>query len=159
MAVKRKVFKASAKAKPKAKVKPKAKPIAKPKVKAKARAAQKPADTSRELAKKIAEIASDHKAIDIVVLDLRSLTSFADYFVIVSGASDRQVGAIAEAVRQDIKAMGRLPISEEGLRAGHWALLDYGDVILHIFYGEDREYYQLERLWHDAPRVKFSSIG
>ena len=116
-------------------------------------------DHTREIARKIAGIASDHKAEDIVVMDLRPVTSFTDYFVVASGMSDRQVQAIADSVRDEMKRAGRLPISEEGFRDGHWALIDYGDVILHVFYHEDREHYQLESLWHDAPRVKFKGIN
>ena len=126
---------------------------------AKAPAKSKETDASRELARRIASIASDRKAIDIAVLDLRSLTSFTDYFVIASGASDRQVEAIAGAVREEMKRGGRLPISEEGLRSGHWALIDYGDVVTHVFYHTDRDHYQLEKLWSDAPRVTFRGIS
>ena len=110
---------------------------------------------SRTLAKKIAKIANDHKAIDIKVLDLRKLTSFTDFFVICSGASDRQVQAIADSIHVDVKKLGRKPIGEEGLRGGSWALIDYGDVIAHVFYNEQRDYYQLDQLWGDAPIVKF----
>lgn len=113
---------------------------------------------TKVLAKKVASIASDHKAVDIKVLDLRGLTSFTDYFVIASGTSDRQVQAIAGAIREELKKTGRMPISEEGMNSGRWALVDYGDVVAHVFYGEEREYYQLERLWHDAPRVAFKGI-
>ena len=115
--------------------------------------------TPRNLAKKIANIASDHKAIDIVVLDLKKLTSFTDYFIICSGASDRQVKAIADSIHYDIKnESGRLPLGEEGVNSGHWALIDYGDVVAHVFYEEDREHYQLEKLWHDAAEVKLEGI-
>lgn len=115
----------------------------------------KKSDTS-VLAKTIARIAADHKAVDIKILDLRKLTSFTDYFIICSGASDRQVQAVANSVYDDLKKAGRLPISEEGVQTGLWALLDYGDVVVHVFYQDEREHYQLEKLWHDAPRVKFS---
>lgn len=114
--------------------------------------------TPRNLAKRIATIASDHKAIDIAVLDLRKLTSFTDFFIICSGASDRQVQAIARAIHHEIKEAGRLPLGEEGIDSGRWALLDYGDVVTHVFYQEERDYYQLERLWHDAPRVTFAGV-
>ena len=115
--------------------------------------------TTRTLAKRIAEIASDKKAIDILVLDLRKLTSFTDFFVIASGASDRQVQAIADAIHREIKDAGRMPLGEEGMRTGHWALLDYGDVVTHVFYHADREHYQLERLWFDAPRLTFKGVN
>lgn len=108
---------------------------------------------SLAFAKRIARIAADHKAEDIAVLDLRGLSGFTDYFVICSGLSDRQVQAIAESIHDEVKRDGRLPLGEEGFRSGHWALLDYGDAVAHIFYHADREHYQLERLWYDAPRV------
>lgn len=112
--------------------------------------------TPRMLARRIFKIADDHKAKDTVVLDLRKLTSFTDYFIISSGTSDRQVQAIAAAIREELKNDGRLPFGEEGLYSGHWALLDYGDAVAHIFYHTEREHYGLEKLWYDAPRVKFS---
>jgi ribosome-associated protein len=111
--------------------------------------------TPRNLAKKIAKIADDHKAFDIRILDLRKLTSFTDYFVICSGNSDRQVAAVADAIHEDLRKVGRRPLGEEGLREGQWALMDYGDVVAHVFYKDARDYYQLERLWHDAPSVKY----
>lgn len=114
---------------------------------------------SKTLAKHIATIASEHKALDIVVLDLRKLTSFTDYFVICSGASDRQVKSVADAIRSDIKKEGRLPIGEEGFNSGSWALVDYGDVVAHVFYTDERDYYQMERLWNDAPRVVFKGVN
>nr|HPQ81777.1 ribosome silencing factor [bacterium] len=126
--------KTKAKAKPNVKAKTKLQPKKKTMAKAalKGRPASRAQDTSRDLAERIVQVAAGRKAIDIVVLDLRKLTSFADYFVIMSGSSDRQVGAIAEAVRHELKSAGRLPISEEGVRQGHWALIDYGDVVLHV---------------------------
>ncbi|MBT3181383.1 MAG: ribosome silencing factor [Deltaproteobacteria bacterium] len=115
--------------------------------------------TPRLLAKKIAQIASDHKAIDVVVLDLKKLTSFTDFFIICSGASDRQVKALADSIHYDIKSeTGRVPLGVEGMRDGHWALIDYGDVVAHVFYEEVREHYQLEKLWNDAAEVKFEGI-
>ena len=116
--------------------------------------------TTRTLAKRIAEIASDKQAIDILVLDLRKLTSFTDFFVICSGASDRQVLAIARAIHDSLKKdHGVMPMGEEGMNSGHWALLDYGDVVTHVFYQEDRDHYQLEKLWFDAPRVAFKGVN
>lgn len=113
---------------------------------------------SKALAKRIAKIASDHKAENIVVISLAGLTSFTDFFVICTGNSDRQVSSIADSIRAEIKKDGRLPFGEEGLSDGRWALIDYGEVVAHVFYKEMRDYYQLERLWSDAPRVKFTGI-
>ena len=120
---------------------------------------QREDDPSRLLARRVAEVASDHKALDIEVLDLRTLTSFTDYFIVMSGASDRQVAAIADAIHLGLKEAGHVPLSEEGFRGGHWALIDYGDVVVHVFYSATREHYQLEKLWFDAPRVAFKGIN
>lgn len=108
---------------------------------------------SLALAKKIASIAGDRKAIDVKVLDLRKLSSFADFFVVCSGNSDRQVQAISGTVRDTLKTKGVFPLSEEGVNNGRWALIDYGDIVVHIFQPEERENYQLEKFWCDAPRV------
>ena len=109
-------------------------------------------------AKNIAKEASDHKAKDIVVMDLRHVASFADYFVICSGGSERHVQAIADAVAFDQKKRGKKLLGEEGRSNARWILLDYGDVIMHIFYDEERRHYNLENLWHDAKRVMFKGI-
>ena len=94
------------------------------------------------------------KAFDVVVLDLRGLASFADTFIICSGRSHRQVSAIAEFVQQDLKAKGIKSLGIEGLREGHWILMDYGDVIIHVFYAPIRTFYDLEGLWSDAERIE-----
>ena len=132
-----------------------------PKVAKGSRAAKggKAAAVTNTLARQIAQVASDHKALEIQVLDLRTLTSFTDFFVVCSGASDRQVISIADAIHHELKGSGRLPLGEEGLRSGHWALLDYGDVVVHVFYAPAREHYQLEKLWFDAPRLTFKGIN
>lgn len=109
---------------------------------------------SRILANAIAKAASGKKAVDPVMLDLRKLTSFTDFFVVMSGTSDRHVQAVARAILDDIRLLGVRPIGVEGERQGRWILLDFGDVVAHVFYQEARDYYQLERLWADAPRVK-----
>ena len=108
---------------------------------------------SKRLAMMIAHAAEEKKARDIVVLDLRKLTTFTDFFVICSGSSDRQVQAIARALTDEIKAHKRKPIGVEGERGGRWILIDFGDVVAHVFYHEERDYYQIEKLWSDAPRV------
>ena len=94
------------------------------------------------------------KALDVVALDVRGLASFADAFIICSGRSHRQVSAIAEFVEQDLKAKGIRPVGIEGLTQGHWVLMDYGDVVIHVFYEPIRTFYDLEGLWSDAKRIK-----
>ena len=108
---------------------------------------------SRETALLCVRFALETKAYDLVVLDVGALTSLADYFIICTGRSDTQVQAIAQSIDEGIGKLGRHPLSREGFSAGHWALIDYGDVIVHIFYEPVREYYDLERLWAHAPRL------
>lgn len=98
--------------------------------------------------------AADKKAADVVTLDVRETIGITDYFVICSGSSDRQVKTIAEEVTKQLKAVGSKPVRREGDREGGWILLDYGDFVVHVFAAEAREYYDLERLWKDAPRVR-----
>jgi len=98
------------------------------------------------------------KAENLVVLDVREMTSVADAFIICSGRSNRQVQAIAEYIQSDLKKQHKKPLSVEGLTEGHWALLDYGDVIIHIFYEPVRVFYDLEGLWMDARRIKTRSM-
>jgi len=93
------------------------------------------------------------KAIDLTILDVRGVASFADTFIICSGRSNRQVSAIAEFIESYLKERGIKPLGIEGLREGHWVLMDYGDVIIHIFYKPIREFYDLEGLWADARRI------
>lgn len=98
------------------------------------------------------------KAQGVVVLDVHDLTSLADYFIICSGKSNRQVSAIADHVQRELKTAGIRPLSVEGAREGHWVLMDYGYVVIHIFYEPVRNFYDLEGLWADAPRVKTESL-
>jgi len=97
--------------------------------------------------------ALERKAYDLVVLETTKLTSIADYFVICSGRSDTQVQAIAEAVRDHLGSLGVQALSTEGIERGQWALLDYGDVVVHVFQVPVRAFYDLDRLWARAPRV------
>jgi iojap-like ribosome-associated protein len=106
--------------------------------------------TSRTLAKKIAELALSKKAYDVVLLDLRSLTSTTDFFVICSADSDTQVRAIADAVEKGSEDIGVSVWHTEGFQASTWIILDYVDVVVHVFHRETRLYYNLERLWSDA---------
>jgi ribosome-associated protein len=98
--------------------------------------------------------ALDHKAYDLVVLEMGGISSIADYFVICSGRSDTQVQAISEAIEEGLRRRGERPLAVEGLPHGQWVLMDYGDVVVHIFYVPAREFYDLERLWVRAPRVE-----
>ena len=96
---------------------------------------------------------NDHKAIDVRVLDLRTISNAADFFVIASGTSDTHVRTLAERVLESIEKDGRRPHHVEGVSAGRWALLDFVDVVVHVFHPTLRDYYQLERLWDDAPTL------
>jgi ribosome-associated protein len=98
--------------------------------------------------------ALDHKAYDLVVLETGHLSSIADYFVICSGRSDTQVQAIAEGIEAHLAANGERPLSVEGVPHAQWVLMDYGDVVVHVFYVPVRGFYDLERLWARAPRVE-----
>jgi len=98
------------------------------------------------------------KAMNLVALDVRDLTSFADVFIICSGRSNRQVKAIAEHIQVDLKKQKIKPLSVEGVGDGHWVLLDYGHVIIHIFYDPVREFYDLEGLWMDARRIETPTL-
>jgi len=103
------------------------------------------------------KIASDGKGEDIVVLDVRKISSFADYFVILSGRSTRHVQALAENLENELRSKRINTSQAEGLAEGKWVLLDFDDVIVHIFYHEQRDFYDLEGLWHDAPRLETQS--
>ncbi|MBX5482999.1 MAG: ribosome silencing factor [Myxococcaceae bacterium] len=108
---------------------------------------------ARALAHKIARVVLDKKAADVVVLDVRGIASYTDYVVIASGESDRQVTAMAESTQEKLKADdGIVPLGYEGTESGQWVLLDYGDVVAHLFQAEARAHYDLEGLWADAPR-------
>ena len=108
--------------------------------------------TPEEIAQAITEFAADRKAVDIVQLDLREIIGYTDYFVICTGRSDRQVKAIHDAVHQGMKAEhGLLPRRVEGLSQAHWVLMDYLDVVVHVFTPDTRSYYRLEQLWGEAP--------
>jgi ribosome-associated protein len=98
--------------------------------------------------------AESKKASDILVLDLTGITSFADYFVICTGANQRQIQAISDEVGMQLKQAGELPISVEGYSQAEWVLADYGDLLVHIFSPKARDYYALERLWRSAKTVE-----
>jgi ribosome-associated protein len=103
------------------------------------------------LVDRVAAIASDKKAMDIRVLDVRGVVSYTDYFVICSGNTERQTKAIHDAVYEDLKREGRLPRRVEGAREASWVLMDYLDAVIHIFTPEARSFYRLEQLWGEVP--------
>ena len=124
---------------------------------------------SEALAQRIAKFADDTKAQDIVILDMRELVNFCDFFVIATGTSDRQAKAIAEGIeeglkkegvdvhfRHSLKSLGGLQVSLEN---GAWVLLDLGDVVVHIFEPQAREFYALEHLWQDAAKIEYKTRG
>jgi ribosome-associated protein len=114
--------------------------------------------TPEQMAEAIATYASDHKALDIVELDLREIIGYTDYFVICTGRSDRQVKAIHDAIHAGLKAEhGLLPRRVEGLSEARWVLMDYLDVVVHVFTPDMREYYRLEQLWGEAPALSVAS--
>ena len=108
---------------------------------------------SLELAKILSLAALDKKAENLIVLDVREKSSFTDYFVIMSGRSTRHVQGLAEAVDSAVSKKRIKDANTEGLAEGLWVLLDYEDVVVHIFYRDVREFYDLEGLWHDVPRI------
>ncbi len=105
------------------------------------------------LAQKTIEAASDKQASDIVLLDARGVCSFADYFVICSGESARQLKSIQDEIEHALKSEGVRPVHFEGTTDSGWMLLDYGDVIVHIFAPEERQFYKLDKLWEEAKPV------
>jgi ribosome-associated protein len=109
---------------------------------------------SQRTAVAAARAALEKKAEDVVVLDLRGVSGYTDFLVIGSGGSDRQIEAIAESVEKELTMGGHRVIGSEGQRGGRWVLLDFGDVVVHVFHGEERAHYDLEGLWADAPRIE-----
>jgi ribosome-associated protein len=110
------------------------------------------ADT-RERVREAVSAADDRKAVDLKVLQLEKITDFTDYFLICSGTSERQVQAIANGIEERLRDEGARPLHIEGYNRGQWVLLDYGDLVVHVFDGQTRGFYALERLWADAPDV------
>lgn len=118
--------------------------------------AVKPAENPRakQMAQRIAQLVLDKKASDVLILDVRGKASYADYMVIASGESERQVSAMAENVLTQMKADGHRAVGSEGQETGNWVLIDFGEVVAHLFFHEVRGFYDLEGLWADAPREK-----
>jgi ribosome-associated protein len=113
-----------------------------------------PIDPEETLARLCAEAALDKKAEDVVILDMRGISSFTDFFVIVSGTSEPQLKAIAGSIRERVReATGQRPTAEDGFPVSQWVIVDYGSVIVHIFHAEKRHVYGLEDLWNDARKI------
>jgi ribosome-associated protein len=121
------------------------------------RASLQPINASEEFDQRIAaavNAASEKKALNIVILDLREIASFTDYFVITSGTNERQVQAISDEVYETLKKAGSPAARVEGYKTAEWILLDYGDFIVHVFEDKSRKFYDLERLWRESKRVE-----
>ena len=114
---------------------------------------------STDMARLAAGAALDKKALDPLVLDLRGISSVAEFFVILTGTSDRHAMAVAGNVMDAFKALGIKPLGEEGAKDGKWILLDFGEIVVHVFLESVREYYDIERLWIDAPRLDLEEPG
>jgi len=110
--------------------------------------------SSQERALLLSRFALEKKAYDLVLMEVREISSIADYFMICSGRSDRQVQSIAQGIEENLGKAAIHPLSVEGTSHGHWILMDFSDVIVHIFYQPIREFYDLEGLWSHAPRVE-----
>ena len=112
-----------------------------------------------ELARRVAEIADDKQAVEIVALDMRGLISYTDFLIICTARNERQAKAIHDEVYANLKADGLLPDHVEGEREASWVLMDYLDCILHVFVPDERDYYRLETLWGEAPRLELDLAG
>ncbi len=113
---------------------------------------------SKELMETVVKCMDSKKAIDIKVLDISKITTMADYFVICQGGSTTQMKAIADEVEEKLSEAGVKPFGREGMNTAYWILMDYSDVIVHIFSGESRSFYSIENLWSDAEIVDISSL-
>src|SRR5438067_1926552 len=109
--------------------------------------------TPLEVARRIVEVAADRQAVDIVLLDISQHASFADYFIICSGTSERQIKAIVQNVIDELEREGDHALHVDGSPSSGWVLIDFATVIVHVFAPEERAYYRLERLWQDAPTI------
>lgn len=115
-----------------------------------------PSELPEEVARAV-ELARDRKARDLTVLDLRGVSSATDFFLVCTGTSDIHVRGVAEHIIDELKKVGHRPDHVEGLRGGRWVLIDYIDFVIHVFHPAAREFYQLERLWGDAPTLTLES--
>lgn len=111
---------------------------------------------SNSISKKIVEVLESKKAKDIVTIDIQSISILADYFIIASGTSTTHIKALADEVEEKLSEAGYQPFHKEGYSTARWILLDYGEIVVHVFHEEDREFYNLERLWYDG-KVSFGA--
>jgi ribosome-associated protein len=117
-----------------------------------------PRSTAEHKARRAARAALDKKAVDLTVLDVQGVSTVTDYFLVCSGRSAPHVKTIADAIREELKEDGIRPLHAEGQADSGWVLLDYGDVLMHVFLADTRAYYALERLWGDAPSVPVDGV-
>ncbi|MBI5374823.1 MAG: ribosome silencing factor [Candidatus Schekmanbacteria bacterium] len=110
--------------------------------------------TPRQMALKAAEFADDKKALDIIIFDVRKLTTVTDFFCICHGTSDRHAKTIAEDIIEQFKKNGHIPLASEGFSTCQWIVVDFADIVVHVFQKDARDYYNLEGIWGDAPVVK-----
>ncbi|WP_197320260.1 ribosome silencing factor [Saccharomonospora sp. NB11] len=113
---------------------------------------------ARDLATAAARAAADKKASDVVLLDVSEQLVITDVFVIASAPNERQIGAIVDNIEEKLRIAGHKPVRREGEREGRWVLLDYVDVVVHVQHTEEREFYGLERLWKDCPRIEVDGL-
>ena len=118
-----------------------------------------PEASSRDLAVAAARAAADKQGERVAVLDVRDLIVITDYFVIASGGSERQVRTIIDEVEKALRALGMKPVRREGEHENRWVLLDFVDIVVHVFAPEERDFYDLERLWRDAPVLEWEDVG
>ena len=116
-------------------------------------------DRSLELARAAAHAAAEKLATTIVGIDVSEQLAITDIFVIVSAESERQVGAVVDEIEDSLRAMGSKPVRREGQRDGRWVLIDFGDIVVHVQHDDEREFYELERLWKDCPEVDLGAVG
>ena len=116
-------------------------------------------DDLLDLVQLAAAVADDKKATDPIIIDVGDVFSVSDYFVVASGSNPRQVASIVDAVEEEVKKIGGpSPIRVEGAESREWVLMDYGPFVVHVFHQEQRDFYQLERLWRDRPRVAWKPL-
>jgi len=115
--------------------------------------------TPRQLALLAAEVCDEKKAKEIIVLDVRKITSISDYFIVCSTSNERQARAIADDMRVRMKGLGKREMGVEGIEDARWVLQDFGDIVLHIFHESQREFYDIEGLWADAKQVRWKKAS